>query len=217
MTNIKYNDSALSELVSRLQLAYTGYACIPYLHNHLSIEFKEIFEKSKNVTDLFFATATFSPESKLYFSDSTNHYLIVKFHDSQWIETVLEKSNHKNTVFIFNISEELFERESVGDMNFISFYFLEYGESGQDYFDIANVVGRREKVAKAGLGNMKTISKNPPKFTFPYSDNIVALEVCSEKSHQSVNKYCEKTRRDVNRKGLTMTNLMGLSILEKLK
>ena len=43
------------------------------------------------------------------------------------------------------------------------------------------------------------------------------IEVASEKSHQSIKKYCEQTRRDVNRKGLTMTNLMSLSILESLK
>jgi len=41
--------------------------------------------------------------------------------------------------------------------------------------------------------------------------------VASEKSHQSMKKYCDQTRRDVNRKGLTMTNLMSLSILEQLK
>ncbi|KER05492.1 hypothetical protein AAA799E16_01866, partial [Marine Group I thaumarchaeote SCGC AAA799-E16] len=33
----------------------------------------------------------------------------------------------------------------------------------------------------------------------------------------SVKKYCEQTRRDANRKGLSMTNLMSLSILEQLK
>ena len=203
--------------MSKLQFVFPGYACIPYLHNHESIELKESLERSKFVNNVFFATATFSSESKLYFSDSTNHYIVSKFNDNSQIEKILEKFNQENTTFLFNISEDLFERESVGEMNFISFYFLEYGESGEDYLDIANVVGRREKVAKAGLGNLKTISKIPPKFTFPYSNNIVALEVCSEKSHQSVNKYCEKTRRDVNRKGLTMTNMMGLSILEKLK
>jgi hypothetical protein len=45
----------------------------------------------------------------------------------------------------------------------------------------------------------------------------VIIEVASDKGHQSVKKYCEQTKRDVNRKGLTMTNLLSLSILEKLK
>ena len=64
---------------------------------------------------------------------------------------------------------------------------------------------------------MDTFCKIPSKFTFPYADNIVIVEVASEKSHQSVKKYCEQTRRDVNRKGLTMTNMMSLSILDNLK
>jgi hypothetical protein len=64
---------------------------------------------------------------------------------------------------------------------------------------------------------MNTFCLNPLKFTFPYSENIVVIEVASEKSHQSVKKYCDQTRRDINRKGMTMTNLMSLSILEKLK
>ena len=64
---------------------------------------------------------------------------------------------------------------------------------------------------------MKTYCTTPSKFTFPYSENVVVIEVASEKSHQSVKKYCEQTRRDVNRKGFTMTNLMSLSILDQLK
>lgn len=203
--------------MSKLQLAFSGYVCVPYLHTHESIELKDIWSKSKNIEDLFFATATFSSESKLYFTESINHYMVAKFKDSSQILVDLEKFHSDNTMFLFNISEELFEREANGEMNFISFYYLEYGETGDDYFDIASVVSKRDKVTKAGLGHVKTLTKNPPKFTFPYCDNIVALEVSSEKSHQSVNKYCEKTRRDVNRKGLTMTNLMSLSILENMK
>ena len=64
---------------------------------------------------------------------------------------------------------------------------------------------------------MNTFCTLTSKFTFPYSENIVVIEVASEKSHQSVKKYCEKTRRDVNRKGMVMTNLLNLSILDQLK
>ena len=84
-------------------------------------------------------------------------------------------------------------------------------------FEIANLLLRREKIEKAGSGNMNTFCLNPSKFTFPYSEDIVVIEVASEKSYQSVKKYCEQTRRDVNRKGLTLTNLVSLSILEHLK
>ena len=86
-----------------------------------------------------------------------------------------------------------------------------------DLQEIANLLLKRDKIEIAGLGNMNTFCLNTSKFTFPYSENIVVIEVASEKSHQSVKKYCDQTRRDINRKGMTMTNLMSLSILEKLK
>jgi len=43
------------------------------------------------------------------------------------------------------------------------------------------------------------------------------FELSSEKSHQSDNKYCEQTRRDICRKGIVMNNLVSFSILETLK
>ena len=202
--------------MSELKFAYPGYVCVPYLHSYESVALKETWMKSKNITDLYFATATFSPEGKLYFSDSTNHYLIAKFKDNSKISTEVKQKNLDKTSFLITISEELFQKEAEGEMNFITFYYLEY-DSGEDYYDIATIIGKKDKVSVAGIGSLQTISKYVPKFTFPYSDSIVCLEVSSEKSHQSVKKYCEKTRRDVSRRGLTMTNLMGLSLLEKLK
>jgi hypothetical protein len=115
------------------------------------------------------------------------------------------------------MSRELFEREVDGMMNFVSVYYLEYSKSDDDMSDLAMVVSKNDRVKKASTGNILAFSSEKPKFTFPYSDNIVVLEVSSQKSHQSVNKYCEMTRRNVCRKGITMNNLVGLSILEKLK
>ena len=115
------------------------------------------------------------------------------------------------------MDDDLFERDVDGNMNFVSVYYLEYGDSVEDLSEVARVVSKRDKVGRAALGHMNIYSNEPPKFTFPYSENIVVLEVSSEKSHQSVNQYCEKTRRDISRKGITMTNLVGLSVLEKLK
>ena len=57
----------------------SGYACVPYLHNHDSIELKDLWVKSKNIESLFFATATFSVDSKPYFTSTINHFLIAKF------------------------------------------------------------------------------------------------------------------------------------------
>lgn len=194
-----------------------GYVCAPYLHNHNSIELKESWSHSRNIEDMFFVTATFSNESKPYFPSSANHYLLAKFKDSKKIEKEMEKFNQDKPSFVFGINDNLFEREGEGKTNLISVYYLDYGDSLEDYTEIASVVAKRDKVARAGLGFMDLYCDEKPKFTFPYNENIVVLEVSSDKGHQSDNKYCERTRRDVGRKGITMTNLVSLSVLEKLK
>ena len=203
--------------MSQLQISYSGYVCAPYLHTHKSIELKESWINSKNIEKLFFVTGTFSTESKPYFSDSTNHYLLAKFKDNAKISHDLIEYNQDKTSFMFNIQDDLFQREVKGETNFVSVYYLEYGEDGEDFQEIANLLLKREKIEKAGFGNMNTFCLIPSKFTFPYSEHIVVIEVASEKSHQSVKKYCEQTRRDVTRKGMTMTNLISLSIIDQLK
>jgi hypothetical protein len=203
--------------VLELEVSYSGYVCAPYLHNHESVKLKEKWCSSKNIEKLYFVTGTFSSESKPYFSDSTNHYLLAKFKDGHEIGKDLTAHNQEKTSFVFNVKDDLFERESDGGTNFVSVYYMEYGEDAEDLHEIAHLLVKRDKIHVAGLGYMDTFCTSPAKFTFPYSDNIVIIEVNSEKSHQSVKKYCEQTRRDVNRKGLTMTNLFSLSILEQLK
>jgi len=202
--------------MSRLELSYSGYVCAPYLHTHESIELKDSWMRSRNIEKLYFVTGTFSSESKPYFSDATNHYLLAKFKDSSKITKNLTVHNQEKTSFVFNIRDDLFQRETVGTTNFVSIYYLEYGEM-EDLQEIANILLKRGSIETAGFGHMTTFCKNPSKFTFPYSENIVVLEVSSEKSFQSVKKYCDQTRRDINRKGLTMTNLLSLSILDQLK
>ncbi len=203
--------------MSKQTLSYSGYVCAPYLHDHKSVELKEAWINSKNIKSLFFVTGTFSNESKPYFSDSTNHYLLAKFKDSQQIAKDLSIHNQEKTSFVFNIKDDLFQRQVQGDTNFVSVYYLEYSDDGDDLQEIANILLKRLKIEIAGLGNVDTYCLNTSKFTFPYSENIVVIEVASEKSHQSVKKYCDQTRRDINRKGMTMTNLMSLSILDNLK
>ena len=203
--------------MSKLELSYSGYVCAPYLHNHESVELKEIWQKSKNIEKLYFATGTFSSDSKPYFTESANHYLVAKFRDHHEVSKNLSKLNQDKISFMFDIRDELFERETDEKSNFISVYYLEYGESEEDIVEISSLLVNKNKIESAGYGFMETFCKTPSKFTFPYSESIVVLEVSSEKSHQSVKKYCDQTRKDVTRKGMTMTNLVSLSILESLK
>jgi hypothetical protein len=203
--------------VSELELSYSGYVCAPYLHNHKSIEIKDSWMKSKNIEKLYFATGTFSSDSKPYFTESTNHYLVAKFRDNQEIRKDLAMHNQDKISFVFDIKDDLFEIETTEETNFVSVYYLEYGESEEDVRELASLLINRDKIESAGYGHMETYCTTPSKFTFPYSESILVLEVSSEKSYQSVKKYCDQTRKDANRKGMTMTNLVSLSILECLK
>ena len=203
--------------MSKLKLLSSGYVCAPYLHNRDSLELKESWTSSKNIEKLFFVTGTFSSDSQPYFSTSANHYLLAKFKDSSIIEKELSNHVQEKTSFVFNIHDDLFEREVLGEINFISIYYLEYDEGEEDLQEIAGILLKREKIEIAGLGKMTTTCSVPSKFTFPYSENIVVIEVASEKSHQSVKKYCDQTQRDVTRKGFTLSNLLSLSILDQLK
>ena len=203
--------------MSELKLSYPGYVCAPYLHNRDSLELKESWSNSKNIEKLFFVTGTFSSDSQPYFSTSANHYLLAKFKDNSIVEKELAKHVQEKTSFVFNIHDDLFEREVLGETNFISIYYLEYGEDMDDLVEIAGLLLKREKIEVAGIGNMSTTCSIPSKFTFPYSENMIVIEVASEKSHQSVKKYCDQTQRDVTRKGFTLSNLLSLSILDQLK
>ena len=203
--------------MSELSLSYSGYVCIPYLHTSESVKFKEYLINSKNIKKLFFVTGTFSNESKPYFSDSTNHYILAKFQDDAQISKDLIIHNQDKTSFVFHVDDDLFQREVQGETNFVSVYYLEWGDDSEDLQEIANLLLKRDKVEVSWLGHMSTFCLNPAKFAFPYSKNIVITEVASQKSYQSLKKYCDQTRRDVNRKGLVMTNLMSLSILDQLK
>ena len=203
--------------MSELKLLFSGYVCAPYLHDHKSVELKDLWVKSKNIEKLYFATGTFSPESKPYFAESTNHYLVAKFKDNNEIGNDFTKYNQDKISFVFDIKDDLFKIETGEETNFVSVYYLEYGESEEDVRELASLLINRDKIEVAGFGQMETYCNTPSRFTFPYSESILVLEVSSEKSYQSVKKYCDQTRKVANRKGMTMTNLISLSILESLK
>mgnify|MGYP000577179627 FL=1 len=196
---------------------FGGYVCSPYLHDHDSIELKDRWVSSKNIESLYFVTATFSDDSKPYFLTSSNHYILAKFKNHEKISKEILSQNTDKPSFLFKLDDTIFDRPINEKTNFVSIYYLEYGDSQSDLRDVSTHIAGREKVYRAGFGNMTLLSKESPKFAFPYSDHIVMLEISSDKSHQSDNKYCEQTRRDICRKGIIMNNLVSLSILETMK
>ena len=139
-----------------------GYACAPYLHDHDSIELKDNWVSSKNVESLYFVTATFSEDSKPYFLTSSNHYILAKFKNHEKItKEILSQSTNKPS-FMFKLSDSIFDRPLTEKTNFVSIYYLEYGDSKSDLRDVSSHIAGREKVYKAGFGTMTLLSKESP-------------------------------------------------------
>ena len=191
-----------------------GYVCTP--HEKQSGSLIESWKKSDNVIDIYFVTATFSDESVPYFPNKANHYTLASFSDMTGILDDIKTYNMDRLSFMFSFSSPLFER-SGNKLNYVSLYFTKYTNGDLALSDLANAIARREKVKKASLAQMQLLASEQPKFTFPYSKNLVILEVEGESTHQTDQKYCERTRRDVARKGIALNNLVSFSILEKLK
>lgn len=191
-----------------------GYVCTP--HDKQSGSLLENWKKSENIVDIYFVTATFSDESVPYFPNKANHYMLASFRDMTGVLEDIQKSNMDRLSFMFSFSSPLFERNG-NKLNYVSLYFTKYSSGDPAVSDLANAIARRERVKKASLAQMQLLAAEQPKFTFPYSKNLVILEVEGEATHQTDQKYCERTRRDVARKGIALNNLVSFSILEKLK
>ena len=194
----------------------SGYICVPYQHDKFSIDVKDMWNSSRNIRSIYFVTATFSDECKQYFPFSTNHYLLAKFDNEEKLVKDADKFTNINPSFVFIIDNELFERDLDSEQRFISTYYLEYHDPVA-ISDVANTLVKKGKIRQAGFTHLKLFCNEKPKFTFPHTEKIVVLEVADERSPQSINQYCEKTRQDISRKGVIMNNFVSFSLLEKLK
>ena len=194
----------------------SGYVCVPYQHDKFSIDVKDMWSSSRNISSIYFVTATFSDECKPYFTFSTNHYLLAKFNDEEKLIKGAQKFTNTKPSFVFTVDNELFERDLDSEQRFISTYYIEH-QDPDVLSDIANTVVKKEKIRKAGFAHLNLFCSDKPKFTFPHTEKIVVLEVSDDRSPQSINQYCEKTRKDISRKGVILNNFVNLSLLEKLK
>ena len=194
----------------------SGYVCVPYQHDKFSIDVKDMWISSRNIKSIYFVTATFSDECKPYFPFSTNHYLLAKFDDEEKLVKDAAKFTNSKPAFVFTIDNELFERDFDKEQRFISTYYLEYNDS-EAISDIAKIIVKKDKIRQAGFAHLNLFCSDKPKFVFPHTDKIIIMEVSDERSPQSINQYCEKTRQNISRKGIVMYNFVSLSLLEKLK
>lgn len=197
-----------------LAQASKGYICTP--HEKESGSLVEIWANSQEILNIHFVTATFSNESALYFPNRANHYILASYSNIDDISELIFKQNPERFSFMFDLSEALFEREAT-NIKYISIYFIKSFYEDTEIADVANIIAKRERVKKLSLAHLQYLTTAQPKFTFPYARNVVVLEVEGEKTHQCDQKYCERTRREVARKGIPLTNFVGLSILDKLK
>lgn len=191
-----------------------GYLCTP--HEEESISLIDDWKKSDNVAEIYFATATFSEESIPYFPNKANHYILASFRSMDRILDDIKNNNVDRLSFMFSLNSPLFERNGQ-KLNYISLYFARYAYGEPQMSDLANAIARRDKVKKASLADMQLLTAEQPRFTFPYARNLVILEVEGQSTHQTDQKYCERTRREVARKGISLNNLVSFSVLERLK
>ena len=194
----------------------SGYVCVPYQHDKFSIDVKDMWISSRNIKSIYFVTATFSDECKPYFPFSTNHYLLAKFDDEEKLVKDAAKFTNSKPTFVFTVDNELFERDFDNEQRFISTYYLEYNDS-EAIADVAGIIVKKDKIRQAGFAHLNLFCSEKPKFVFPHTEKIVIIEVSDDRSPQSINQYCEKTRQNISRKGVVMNNFVSLSLLEKLK
>ena len=191
-----------------------GYICTP--HEKMSAPLVDYWKSSDNIDVIYFVTSTFSCESMPYFPNKANHYILASFREKEIvIEDVNRQSNYRLSL-MFNLNNSLFERAGER-LNYISTYFTKYTYGDIEIDDLANAIAKRDRVKKASLASIQILTTGQLRFIFPYSKNAVVLEVEGEKTHQSDQRYCERTRRDVARRGILLSNLVSFSILDKLK
>ena len=197
-------------------LKKSGYVCVPYTHDEDSLKLKNNWVSSRNIKSIYFVTATFSEDSKSYFPSSTSHYLLAKFKDNEKIIKDVEKFTTENTSFIFSIYGKILTKDTDIAQNFLSMYYIE-SDIQENISEITNLMLKKDKIQYSGLVHLKTFCNTSPKFTFPYLDKIIVLDVNDERSPQSTSKYCEKIRLEICRKGIAMNSFASFSVLEKLK
>ena len=192
----------------------SGYVCSP--HNKNNYLLIESWKKSDNIECMYFVTATFPSDCIAYFPNYANHYILAKYRQASTIFTDVAKYFQNKLSFFFNFKAGLFERYQE-KLSYVSVYFTKYTCEDPELSDIANSLARRDRVKSACLGHLELVNGQYLKFTFPYSKNIILLEVEGDRTHQSDQRYCEKTRMDVARKGISLNNLVSFSVLNKLK
>ena len=147
-----------------------GYVCVPDMHDAESIRIKDSWIGSKNVHEMFLATATFPRDVKQYLNETSNLYMIAKCSNTASLEKDIAGYGAEKASFVFHTTEDLFERDSESPATFVSAYYLEYDVTEEDVSNVASVVVKRDRICTASMCSMNVLSPIPQKFDFPYSE-----------------------------------------------
>ncbi|MEM0364115.1 MAG: hypothetical protein QW450_02120 [Candidatus Nitrosocaldus sp.] len=192
--------------------------CVPYTHDEGSKRLKTYWRDSSNIIDLYFATVTMSNELRSYLTEYVNHYLIATYNDKEEVVEDIYTYIPSNISMLFSNKLELLDRPRISRLNFVSVNVLKRGYGRIEVKDLESVLQRKQwRIKTANLAMMQFIPERMLKFTYPYANNILLLQLDSDESHISEQRYCEKVRLDVIRRGIYVEHLMSLSILEQLK
>jgi hypothetical protein len=151
-----------------------------------------------------------------YFPNKANHYILASFREKEIVIEDINRQSNDRLSLMFNINSSLFERVCER-LNYISIYFTKYTYGNIEIEDLTNAIFKRDRVKKASMASIQILTTGQLRFIFPYSKNAIVLEIEGEKTYQSDQRYCERTRREVARRGILLSNLVSFSILDKLK
>ncbi|MCS7141937.1 MAG: hypothetical protein NZ888_07120 [Candidatus Nitrosocaldus sp.] len=193
-------------------------ACVPYTHEEGSRRLKAHWKDSSNVIDLYFATVTMSNEFRSYFTEYVNHCLIATYSDVDEVVEDVYTYVPSSIAMLFSNRLKLLDRPRISRLNFVSVNVLKRGYGKVEVKDLESVFQRKQwRIKSANLARMLMLPEGMLRFTYPYADNILLLQLDSDESHISEQRYCEKVRLDVIRRGIYVEHIMSLSILEQLK
>ena len=149
-------------------IASCGYVCYPRDNNAQNLI--EYWKNSDVVKDLYFATATFAFESKPYFPNNSNQYILVKYVGlDKMVGGISKYQSPSSSLFLFNNQTELFEKYHE-KVSYVSIYYTRYDHDHHELRDIAGILARKDMVVSANLGNLKFINNKKSPFIFPHAD-----------------------------------------------
>jgi hypothetical protein len=188
------------------------------MHDESTKRLKSHWLESSYVRDIYFASVTYSNEFASYLTEPVNHYIVATYVNRDAVVKDIYTYVPSRLSIFFSSKKDILDRPKISRLNFISANVLKRGYGRLEIKDLESIFARKQwRIKSASLVCMAIIPERALKFAYPYTDNVLLLQLDSEESHISEQRYCEKVRMDIIRRGIYIENLVSLSILEQLK